>query len=107
MAYEVQDASLVNHYSPKTLKDFTVDFMRGLGATAEEAEIISDGLMTASMWWHPGQGQGLEKLFRYTRRVKNGGIVPDAPMAWLVDAAGLWPCWTPPRASVMSPPTAP
>ena len=60
--------------------------MRGLGATADEAEIISDGLMTASQWWHPGQGQGLEKLFRYTRRVKNGGILPDAPMSWLVDA---------------------
>jgi len=86
MAYEVQDASLVNHYSPKTLSDFSVAFMRGLGATADEAAIISDGLMTASQWWHPGQGQGLEKLFRYTRRVKNGGIRPDAPMTWLVDA---------------------
>ena len=106
MAYEVQDASLVNHYSPKTLKDFTVDFMRGLGATAEEAAIISDGLMTASQWWHPGQGQGLEKLFRYTRRVKNGGIVPDAPMTWLVDAPA-YACWMPPKVSVMSPPTAP
>lgn len=86
MAYEVRDTSLVNLYSLDTLKTFTLDYMRGLGATAEEAEIISDGLMTASQWWHPGQGQGLEKLFRYTRRVKNGGIVTDAPMTWLVDA---------------------
>ena len=85
MAYEVKDSSLVNLYSLETLSAFTVSFMRGLGASAEEAEIISDGLMTASQWWHPGQGQGLEKLFRYTRRVKNGGILPDAPMAWLVD----------------------
>ncbi len=85
MAYEVQDSSLVNHYSLETLSDFAGAFMRGLGATAEEAEIISDGLMTASQWWHPGQGQGLEKLFRYKRRVKNGGIVPDAPMTWLKD----------------------
>ncbi len=85
MAYEVQDSSLVNHYSLETLSDFSAAYMRGLGATAEEAEIISDGLMTASQWWHPGQGQGLEKLFRYTRRVKNGGIVPDAPMTWLRD----------------------
>ena len=85
MAYEVQDTSLVNLYSLETLRDFATAYMRGLGATAEEAEIISDGLMTASQWWHPGQGQGLEKLFRYTRRVKNGGIVPDAPMTWLTD----------------------
>ena len=86
MAYEVQNASLVYHYSLSTLKDFAFRFMRALGATAEEAEIISDGLMTASQWWHPGQGQGLEKLFRYFRRVKNGGIQPDAPMRWLRDA---------------------
>jgi len=86
MAYEVQDASLVNHYSPSTLKDFACRFLRALGATAEEADIISDGLMTASQWWHPGQGQGLEKLFRYHRRVNNGGIQPNAPMRWLRDA---------------------
>ena len=86
MAYEVKDASLVNFYSLDRLRAFAVGYMRGLGARAEEAEIISDGLMTASQWWHPGQGQGLEKLFRYTRRVSNGGIVADAPMTWLVDA---------------------
>ena len=86
MAYEVQDSTLVNLYPLETLRDFTLSYMRGLGATAEEAEIISDGLMTASQWWHPGQGQGLEKLFRYTRRVKNGGVVPGAPMTWLADA---------------------
>ena len=86
MAYEVRDSSLVNLYSLETLSAFTITYMRGLGATADEAAIISDGLMTASQWWHPGQGQGLEKLFRYTRRVKNGGIVPNAPMTWLVAA---------------------
>ncbi len=85
MAYDIQDASLVKHYPLETLRAFTADFMRGLGATVEEAEIISDGLMTASQWWHPGQGQGIEKLFRYHRRVKNGGIVPDARMTWLRD----------------------
>ncbi len=85
MAYEVQDTSLVNLYTLETLRSFTIDFMQGLGATSEEAEIISDGLMTASQWWHPGQGQGLEKLFRYHRRVKNGGILPNAPMRWISD----------------------
>ena len=85
MAYEVKDATLVNHYSLNTLRDFANNFMQALGATVEEADIISNGLMTASQWWHPGQGQGLEKLFRYHRRVKNGGIVPSAPMEWLKD----------------------
>jgi LDH2 family malate/lactate/ureidoglycolate dehydrogenase len=85
MAYEVKDPALVNHYSLETLRDFAKNFMQALGATTEEAKIISDGLMTASQWWHPGQGQGLEKLFRYHRRVNNGGIIPSAPMEWLKD----------------------
>ena len=85
MAYEVRDTSLIKLYTLETLRSFTIDFMRGLGATGEEAEIISDGLMTASQWWHPGQGQGLEKLFRYHRRVKNGGLLPNAPMRWITD----------------------
>ncbi len=83
MAYDIQDASLVEHYPLHTLSDFAARFLQALGATAEEAAIVSDGLMTASQWWHPGQGQGLEKLFRYHRRLQNGGIVPNAPMAWL------------------------
>lgn len=85
MAYEVQDKDLVNHYSLDTLDRFSKNFLSTLGASQEEAEIISDGLMTASQWWHPGQGQGLEKLFRYHRRIKNGGIIPNASMEWLKD----------------------
>lgn len=54
-----------------------------LGATDEEAAIITDGLMTASQWWHPGQGQGLEKFFRFYRQINNGGIIPNAPMQWV------------------------
>jgi LDH2 family malate/lactate/ureidoglycolate dehydrogenase len=56
-----------------------------LGAPQSEADIVTDGLITAALWWHPGQGQGLEKLFRYHRRVKNGGIVPGAEMEWVKD----------------------
>ena len=61
--------------------------MRALGATDEEARINADGIVTAALWWHPGQGQGLEKLFRYARRMRNGGIRPDAPMQWIEGGA--------------------
>lgn len=83
MAYDIEKTELVNLYSLATLRDFTTAFMRGLGAAEEEAAIIADGLMTASLWWHPGQGQGLEKLIRYHRRIKNGGEIPNAPMQWV------------------------
>ncbi len=83
MAYDISKDELVNIYSLETLRKFATDFLLALGATDEEAEIVTDGLMTASLWWHPGQGQGLEKFFRYHRRVKNGGIIPNAPMKWI------------------------
>ena len=85
MAYDIQDQTLVQHYSLNTLRSFAENFLKAMGASQEEAEIIGDGLMTASQWWHPGQGQGLEKLFRYHRRIKNGGIIPQSEMEWVQD----------------------
>lgn len=85
MAYEIQNRKLINTYDEKTLRNFADDFLRALGAAEDEARIVADGLMTASLWWHPGQGQGLEKLFRYHRRIKNGGIIPGANMSWIRD----------------------
>jgi len=82
MAYDLERSEKVNRYPEGVIREFVDDFVQGLGATEAEASIIADGLTTASLWWHPGQGQGLEKLFRYHRRVGNGGIVPDAPMEW-------------------------
>ena len=83
MAYELGSEEPVEHYPEPVLRRFTTDFLLALGATETEARIVADGLITASLWWHPGQGQGLEKLFRYHRRVRNGGIVPGAKMEWI------------------------
>lgn len=98
MAYDIAKDDLVNLYSFDTLNDFILRFVTALGANEEEATIIADGLMTASLWYHPGQGQGIEKFFRFHRRVKNGGYVPNANMQWvkdgpsyaLLDAAKGW-----------------
>jgi len=73
----------VNLYPELVLRQFVTDFLLALGSPGEEAHIVADGLVTASLWWHPGKGQGLEKLFRYHRRVRNGGIVPGARMTWV------------------------
>jgi LDH2 family malate/lactate/ureidoglycolate dehydrogenase len=85
MAYEIQDNNLVKLYDEETLKNFATDFLLALDASEDEARIITDGLMTALFWWHPGQGQGLEKLFRYFRRVRGGGITPNATMTMVKD----------------------
>jgi LDH2 family malate/lactate/ureidoglycolate dehydrogenase len=75
----------VARFSETLVRGFCEDCFLALGANAEESRINADGLVTACLWWHPGQHQGLEKLFRYARRVKNGGIIPDAEMAWLAE----------------------
>lgn len=85
MAYGLDGQDPIQTYSVELLRSFANDILLALGATAAEAEIIVDGLMTASLWWHPGQGQGLEKLFRYRRRVNGGGIVAGAEMRWIAE----------------------
>ncbi len=83
--YDLSDHVTVVRVSEPSVRSFVEAVLAGLGANAEEARINADGIVTSSLWWHPGQGQGLEKLFRYARRMRNGGIVPDAPMTWVSD----------------------
>ena len=69
--------------SVDSARTFVEAFFTTLGANEQEARINADGIITAALWWHPGQGQGLEKLPRYGRRLQNGGIRGDAPMTWV------------------------
>jgi LDH2 family malate/lactate/ureidoglycolate dehydrogenase len=89
MAYELGTEEAVAIYPEAALRRFSTDCLRALGATEDEAEIVTDGLITASLWWHPGQGQGLEKFFRFHRQVKIGGIVPDATMEWIREESSI------------------
>lgn len=69
----------VNYYPRATLLDFSERYLTALGASAEEASIVAAGVVAAAARWHPGKGQGLEKLFRLTAQCACGGIVPGAP----------------------------
>ncbi len=83
ITYQLDDRVLVDRFTESSLRHFAESVLRALGASDEEARINADGVVTASLWWHPGQGQGFEKLFRYARRMRNGGIRPDASMRWV------------------------
>ncbi len=83
MTYSLDERVAVERFREPSVRGFAEDVLRALGASAEEARINADGVVTASLWWHPGQHQGLEKLLRYARRMRNGGIRPDAPMTWV------------------------
>jgi LDH2 family malate/lactate/ureidoglycolate dehydrogenase len=75
----------INYYPRSTLSDFTRRYLAALGATTEEAAIVAEGVVAAAARWHPGKGQGLEKLFRLTDQCACGGIVPGAPFEVLVE----------------------
>ena len=77
----------MERFTEPSLRRFAESALRALGATGDEARVNADGVVTAALWWHPGQGQGLEKLFRYARRMRNGGIRPAAPMRWVRESA--------------------
>lgn len=83
--YDLTDELAVVRVTAPSVRAFVEAVLGALGANSDEARINADGIVTASLWWHPGQGQGLEKLFRYARRMRGGGIVPDAPMSWASD----------------------
>lgn len=85
ITYRLDQTVPVTWVPATAVRDFAFAALRALGATDEEATINADGLLTAALWWHPGQGQGLEKLFRYARRMRNGGIVPAAEMRWVME----------------------
>jgi len=87
LTYQLDDRVAVERFSEASLRAFAEAVLRALGATEEETHVNADGVITASLWWHPGQGQGLEKLFRYARRMRNGGIRPAASMRWLREGA--------------------
>lgn len=82
MAYVLDDKEPVVLFPEPALRAFATEALLALGANGEEAEIVADGVITAALWFHPGQGQGLEKLFRYKRRIREGGKVPNATMRW-------------------------
>ena len=83
--YELRDKLAIVRVTEPSVRTFVEQVLGGLGATEREARINADGIVTACLWWHPGQGQGLRKLFRYARRMRNGGIVPNAPMRWVTE----------------------
>ena len=41
-----------------SVRAFVEHVFLSLGANEDEACINADGIVTASLWWHPGQGQG-------------------------------------------------
>jgi len=79
----------VIRYDRKLLIEFSAAYLRALGATEQEAAIVAEGIVTAASRWHPGKGQGLEKLFRLTIQTSGGGIRNGAEFEVLMDTPAV------------------
>jgi LDH2 family malate/lactate/ureidoglycolate dehydrogenase len=79
----------VCRYERNVLIKFCTDYLNALGASDEEASSVAEGIVTAASRWHPGKGQGLEKLFRLTIQTANGGIKNGAEFEVLKDTPAV------------------
>jgi LDH2 family malate/lactate/ureidoglycolate dehydrogenase len=77
------------YYSEPVVRKFVYDYLAALGADEEEASIDADGIVYGALRWYPAQGQGLEKLFRHTKQIHEGGIVTHAPVSFIKDRGAV------------------
>ena len=73
------------YYTEPFIRQFVTDYCKALGDNEADAVLNADAVVSGLLRWYPAQGQGLEKLFRQTRQMREGGMIPNAPMQWLVD----------------------
>lgn len=79
----------VERFAAAELRAFCEAAFLAIGATPEEVPVLADGLMTAELRTHPGQGQGLRRLPAYHARVRAGVIRPGVEPVTLVDTPAL------------------
>jgi LDH2 family malate/lactate/ureidoglycolate dehydrogenase len=75
--------------APDDLRRQAEAILLAYGATPEEAALQADARLQGELRGHPGQGQGMRGLNRYCELLQNGGIVPGAPFAVLVDTPAM------------------
>lgn len=71
------------------LTAFTKRAFIAMGVPEDEAELCTNGLMQSELRYHPGQGQGVRRLPTYHERIRNGWIVPGAPLQIVRESPAL------------------
>jgi LDH2 family malate/lactate/ureidoglycolate dehydrogenase len=56
----------------ESLRPFVHHVLRAMGLPEEEAEIFGGALVFSELRFHPGHGQGVKKLRRYSGRFTEG-----------------------------------
>lgn len=73
-------------YAIEALREFGRSVLAAAGAGADEAAIVTDCLLDAQLRTAPFQNQGLVRLTIYARRIREGGITPNAVLRVVRDS---------------------
>jgi len=63
-----------------SLRAFVVEALQAMGVSEGDAQIFGDALVFSELRFHPGHGQGVKRLRRYSERFAQGLVATDA--AW-------------------------
>ncbi|MGI9625759.1 MAG: Ldh family oxidoreductase [Longimicrobiales bacterium] len=64
--------------TPESLGSFVVEALHAMGLSQENAEIFGAALLFSELRFHPGHGQGVKRLRRYSERFAQGIVDPNA-----------------------------
>jgi LDH2 family malate/lactate/ureidoglycolate dehydrogenase len=73
----------------ESLRPFVHHVLRAMGLPEEEAEIFGGALVFSELRFHPGHGQGVKKLRRYSGRFTEGLVDVAAPFEVLKESPAL------------------
>src|SRR2546429_1874154 len=82
----IRMATPTPRYAIEALRGFGRSVLAAAGAGAEEAAIVTDCLLDAQLRTAPFQNQGIIRLTIYARRIREGGITPNAAMRVMRDS---------------------
>jgi LDH2 family malate/lactate/ureidoglycolate dehydrogenase len=77
----------MTRYAIEDLRAFGRAVLSAAGATAGDAEIVTDCLIDAQLRTAPFQNQGVVRLAIYARRIREGGLRPNAVIAVVRESA--------------------
>jgi LDH2 family malate/lactate/ureidoglycolate dehydrogenase len=72
---------------PTSLRSFGADVLARLGVPRQDAELVSDSLVTADLWGHPSHG--VLRLPWYAARLRSGAMRAVTEPTYVVDSGAL------------------
>jgi LDH2 family malate/lactate/ureidoglycolate dehydrogenase len=73
----------------ESLEAFSVDVLRVLGLSDEDARVFAGALIFSELRVHPGHGQGVKRLRRYQQRIAERQVDPAAPWEVVKESPAL------------------